>query len=94
MQILLYKIGDDDDVDREILLDVFRIRKIYGFGVEARHVQPHMEEKEKRATAGNEKSSRGLWSWPPSCRSKCGWSSPCKPVHVPVQPDMIIRLEY
>ncbi|KAL1342623.1 hypothetical protein HN51_029152 [Arachis hypogaea] len=64
------------------------------FGVAARHVQPRMEEKEKRATAGDEKRSRGPGSWPPSCRSKCGWCSPCEPVHVPVQPGMIIRLEY
>ncbi|CAL0315971.1 unnamed protein product [Lupinus luteus] len=33
-------------------------------------------------------------SWPPSCRSKCGWCNPCHPVHVPVQLGLIIRLEY
>ncbi|KAL1340767.1 hypothetical protein AAHE18_09G038900 [Arachis hypogaea] len=48
----------------------------------------------KRATAGDEKRSRGPGSWPPSCKSKCGWCSPCKLVHVPVQPGMILRLEY
>ncbi|KAL1354864.1 hypothetical protein AAHE18_05G073700 [Arachis hypogaea] len=64
------------------------------FRVAARHVQPHMEEKEKRATSGDEKRSRGPGSWPPLCKSKCGWCSPCKPIHMPVQPGMIIRLEY
>ena len=36
----------------------------------------------------------GPGSTPPSCRSKCGWCNPCKPVHVPVQPGLVIRLEY
>ncbi|RDY07518.1 EPIDERMAL PATTERNING FACTOR-like protein 4, partial [Mucuna pruriens] len=41
-----------------------------------------------------EKRFGGPGSSPPSCRSKCGWCSPCEPVHVPVQPGLIIRLEY
>ncbi|CAJ1977162.1 unnamed protein product [Sphenostylis stenocarpa] len=41
-----------------------------------------------------EKRFGGPGSSPPSCRSKCGWCNPCIPVHVPVQPGLIIRLEY
>ncbi|XP_014512808.1 EPIDERMAL PATTERNING FACTOR-like protein 5 [Vigna radiata var. radiata] len=48
---------------------------------------------EERLVAG-EKRFGGPGSSPPSCRSKCGWCSPCIPVHVPVQPGLIIRLEY
>ncbi|ESW15301.1 hypothetical protein PHAVU_007G061300 [Phaseolus vulgaris] len=47
----------------------------------------------ERLVAG-EKRFGGPGSSPPSCRSKCGWCSPCIPVHVPVQPGLIIRLEY
>ncbi|KAF8037955.1 hypothetical protein BT93_B0717 [Corymbia citriodora subsp. variegata] len=36
----------------------------------------------------------GPGSAPPSCRSRCGDCSPCKPVHVPVQPGLSIPLEY
>ncbi|XP_022875635.1 EPIDERMAL PATTERNING FACTOR-like protein 4 [Olea europaea var. sylvestris] len=36
----------------------------------------------------------GPGSWPPTCRSKCGRCSPCKPVHVPIQPSLSIPLEY
>ncbi|CAN6726139.1 hypothetical protein ACFX13_012800 [Malus domestica] len=35
-----------------------------------------------------------LGSSPPSCRSKCGRCSPCKAVHVPIQPGVSIPLEY
>ncbi|KAL8048013.1 hypothetical protein ABFX02_07G036200 [Erythranthe guttata] len=35
-----------------------------------------------------------LGSSPPSCRSKCGRCSPCKAVHVPIQPGMSLPLEY
>ncbi|KAF9620541.1 hypothetical protein IFM89_013206 [Coptis chinensis] len=35
-----------------------------------------------------------LGSAPPSCRSKCGRCSPCKPVHVPIQPGRSMTLEY
>ncbi|XP_050132306.1 EPIDERMAL PATTERNING FACTOR-like protein 5 [Malus sylvestris] len=35
-----------------------------------------------------------LGSSPPSCRSKCGSCSPCKAVHVPIQPGVSIPLEY
>jgi hypothetical protein len=41
-----------------------------------------------------QKNRGGPGSTPPSCRSKCGWCNPCHPVHVPVQPGFIIRLEY
>ncbi|CAL5209641.1 unnamed protein product [Lathyrus oleraceus] len=41
-----------------------------------------------------QKKLNGPGSAPPSCRSKCGWCNPCHPVHVPVQPGLIIRLEY
>ncbi|XWS53926.1 hypothetical protein CRYUN_Cryun10bG0042200 [Craigia yunnanensis] len=36
----------------------------------------------------------GPGSSPPSCRSKCGSCSPCKPVHVPIQPGFSMPLEY
>ncbi|KAG9451731.1 hypothetical protein H6P81_004635 [Aristolochia fimbriata] len=36
----------------------------------------------------------GPGSSPPTCRSKCGRCSPCKPVHVPIQPGRSIPLEY
>uniref|UniRef100_A0A5B6YXJ9 Epidermal patterning factor-like protein n=1 Tax=Davidia involucrata TaxID=16924 RepID=A0A5B6YXJ9_DAVIN len=36
----------------------------------------------------------GPGSSPPTCRSKCGKCSPCKPVHVPIQPGLSIPLEY
>ncbi|XP_009375978.2 EPIDERMAL PATTERNING FACTOR-like protein 5 [Pyrus x bretschneideri] len=35
-----------------------------------------------------------LGSSPPSCRSKCGSCSPCKAVHVAIQPGVSIPLEY
>ncbi|XP_059625247.1 EPIDERMAL PATTERNING FACTOR-like protein 5 [Cornus florida] len=37
---------------------------------------------------------RGPGSSPPTCRSKCGICSPCKPVHVPIQPGLSMPLEY
>ncbi|KAM7280676.1 hypothetical protein ACFE04_007810 [Oxalis oulophora] len=36
----------------------------------------------------------GPGSSPPTCRSKCGWCSPCKPVRVSIQPGLTIPLEY
>ncbi|XP_027367758.1 EPIDERMAL PATTERNING FACTOR-like protein 5 [Abrus precatorius] len=61
----------------------------------------HREEKENGLAAApldravaDQKRFGGPGSSPPSCRSKCGWCSPCQPVHVPVQPGLIIRLEY
>ncbi|XP_058105378.1 EPIDERMAL PATTERNING FACTOR-like protein 4 [Magnolia sinica] len=36
----------------------------------------------------------GPGSSPPTCRSKCGRCSPCKPVHVPIHPGQSIPLEY
>ncbi|WJX14677.1 hypothetical protein P8452_04898 [Trifolium repens] len=59
------------------------------------------EEKENGSPASQwkrdvaeQKNRGGPGSTPPSCRSKCGWCNPCHPVHVPVQPGFIIRLEY
>ena len=36
----------------------------------------------------------GPGSSPPSCRSKCGWCTPCIAVHVPIQPGLSFPLEY
>ncbi|KAM3707169.1 hypothetical protein ACB098_02G003700 [Castanea mollissima] len=36
----------------------------------------------------------GLGSSPPTCRSKCGRCSPCKPVHVAIHPGVATPLEY
>ncbi|GMP77162.1 hypothetical protein CsSME_00033532 [Camellia sinensis var. sinensis] len=36
----------------------------------------------------------GPGSSPPTCRSKCGKCTPCKPVHVPIQPGLSMPLEY
>ncbi|KAG6764494.1 hypothetical protein POTOM_031964 [Populus tomentosa] len=36
----------------------------------------------------------GPGSSPPSCRSKCGNCSPCKAVHVAIQPGLSMPLEY
>jgi len=47
----------------------------------------------KREVA-EQKKLAGPGSTPPSCRSKCDWCNPCQPVHVPVHPGLIIRLEY
>ncbi|KAL2324437.1 hypothetical protein Fmac_023495 [Flemingia macrophylla] len=57
--------------------------------------QLNREEKENGSpVVAEEKRFGGPGSSPPSCRSKCGWCSPCQPVHVPVQPGFIISLEY
>ncbi|XP_028776418.1 EPIDERMAL PATTERNING FACTOR-like protein 4, partial [Neltuma alba] len=45
-------------------------------------------------TVADQKRNGGPGSFPPSCRSKCGWCSPCEPVHVPVQPGVSMPLEY
>ncbi|KAF3456938.1 hypothetical protein FNV43_RR01592 [Rhamnella rubrinervis] len=42
----------------------------------------------------SQKRLGGPGSSPPTCRSKCGRCSPCKPVHVPIQPGVSIPLEY
>ncbi|KAG8636747.1 EPIDERMAL PATTERNING FACTOR-like protein 4 [Manihot esculenta] len=42
----------------------------------------------------SQKRLSGPGSSPPTCRSKCGKCSPCKPVHVPIQPGFSIPLEY
>ncbi|XP_057959757.1 EPIDERMAL PATTERNING FACTOR-like protein 4 [Malania oleifera] len=36
----------------------------------------------------------GPGSSPPTCRSKCGKCTPCKPVHVPIQPGLSLPQEY
>ncbi|MCE5167194.1 hypothetical protein HAX54_041981 [Datura stramonium] len=36
----------------------------------------------------------GPGSSPPTCRSKCGRCSPCKPVRVSIQPGFSLTLEY
>ncbi|KAH7573836.1 hypothetical protein ACOSP7_007714 [Xanthoceras sorbifolium] len=41
-----------------------------------------------------QKRQNGPGSSPPTCRSKCGNCSPCKPVHVPIHPGLSIPLEY
>ncbi|EEF45235.1 EPIDERMAL PATTERNING FACTOR-like protein 5 [Ricinus communis] len=42
----------------------------------------------------SQKRLGGPGSSPPTCRSKCGRCSPCKPVHVPIQPGLSMPLEY
>lgn len=42
----------------------------------------------------SQKRLSGPGSSPPTCRSKCGRCSPCKPVHVPIQPGLSFPLEY
>ncbi|KAI4317890.1 hypothetical protein L6164_025720 [Bauhinia variegata] len=42
----------------------------------------------------DEERFTGPGSSPPSCRSKCGWCTPCTPVHVPIQPGFSVPLEY
>ncbi|KAE8663495.1 EPIDERMAL PATTERNING FACTOR-like protein 4 [Hibiscus syriacus] len=42
----------------------------------------------------SQKQLSGPGSQPPSCRSNCGSCSPCKAVHVPVQPGLAMPLEY
>ncbi|KAI4345686.1 hypothetical protein L6164_012786 [Bauhinia variegata] len=45
-------------------------------------------------TLAEAKRITGPGSSPPSCRSKCGWCTPCKPVHVAIQPGLSFPLEY
>ncbi|KAI9089727.1 hypothetical protein K1719_029020 [Acacia pycnantha] len=57
------------------------------------------EEKENglswtTVAVADQKRNGGPGSFPPSCRSKCGWCSPCEPVHVPIQPGQSMPLEY
>ncbi|TYH55749.1 hypothetical protein ES332_D09G256700v1 [Gossypium tomentosum] len=43
----------------------------------------------------SQKQLSGPGSSPPSCRSNCGSCSPCQPVHVPIQPGLVMKpLEY
>ncbi|KAK8511103.1 hypothetical protein V6N13_013515 [Hibiscus sabdariffa] len=58
------------------------------------------EGSKKRSGSGvldrflSQKQHSGPGSQPPSCRSNCGSCSPCKPVHVPIQPGLLMPLEY
>ncbi|GLT78598.1 hypothetical protein SLA2020_501280 [Shorea laevis] len=58
----------------------------------------HFQEKENNSAALDriltQKRLIGPGSWPPSCRSRCGNCSPCKPVHVPIHPGVSFPLEY
>ncbi|KAJ8765841.1 hypothetical protein K2173_015806 [Erythroxylum novogranatense] len=69
------------------------------------HLGSRVEEGEERETGtgsssvidrvlGQSKRVVGPGSSPPTCRSKCGRCSPCKPVNVPIQPGLTIPLEY
>ncbi|EXB51155.1 hypothetical protein L484_009119 [Morus notabilis] len=60
---------------------------------------PHPTRGKERVTSLDrvfavQKRLAGPGSSPPACRSKCGRCSPCKPVHVPIQPGLSIPLEY
>ncbi|KAK3042216.1 hypothetical protein RJ639_001336 [Escallonia herrerae] len=48
----------------------------------------------ERAAAMTRRRLGGPGSSPPTCRSKCGRCSPCRPVQVPIQPGLSIPLEY
>ncbi|KAM3326607.1 EPIDERMAL PATTERNING FACTOR-like protein 4 [Capsicum baccatum] len=41
-----------------------------------------------------ERRLSGLGSSPPTCRSKCGRCTPCKPVRISIQPGFSFTLEY
>ncbi|KAJ7979986.1 EPIDERMAL PATTERNING FACTOR-like protein [Quillaja saponaria] len=71
------------------------IRKISGHrvvGLQNEEEKPNGSVKEQALTDQKRYGRPG--SWPPSCTSKCGLCSPCKPVHVPVHPGLSIPLEY
>ncbi|KAK9930915.1 hypothetical protein M0R45_018218 [Rubus argutus] len=53
---------------------------------------PSGDDQLERITAQTRLSGPG--SSPPRCRSKCGRCSPCKAVHVPIQPGLSTPLEY
>ncbi|KAH6765731.1 allergen-like protein [Perilla frutescens var. hirtella] len=48
----------------------------------------------KLSIAGTRRLLGGLGSSPPRCTSKCGGCTPCKPVHVAVQPGTPVTTEY
>ncbi|XP_009611109.1 EPIDERMAL PATTERNING FACTOR-like protein 4 isoform X2 [Nicotiana tomentosiformis] len=48
----------------------------------------------ERVLLSTQQRLRGPGSSPPTCRSKCGRCSPCKPVRVSVQPGFTSTLEY
>ncbi|XP_024544689.1 uncharacterized protein LOC9644158 [Selaginella moellendorffii] len=51
----------------------------------------------RRSPSAGDKSRRdlsGLGSSPPQCNSKCGFCSPCRAVHVPIQPGFVRTTEY
>ncbi|OVA03467.1 hypothetical protein BVC80_1477g20 [Macleaya cordata] len=75
---------------------------LMGGGV-VRQQQENKEEDQSKSGGGLESlvervmvSRRlgGLGSAPPTCRSKCGRCTPCRAVHVPIQPGRSIPLEY
>ncbi|KAL7124018.1 hypothetical protein ABFS83_14G020100 [Erythranthe nasuta] len=53
-----------------------------------------MREEEEAERVTTRRRLGGPGSWPPTCRSKCGWCAPCKPVHVAIQPGLSMPLEY
>ncbi|EYU23691.1 hypothetical protein ABFS82_14G019600 [Erythranthe guttata] len=53
-----------------------------------------MREEESAERVTTRRRLGGPGSWPPTCRSKCGWCAPCKPVHVAIQPGLSMPLEY
>ncbi|XAR49062.1 hypothetical protein NMG60_11032107 [Bertholletia excelsa] len=55
---------------------------------------PARKPQEYPGRAEMERRLIGPGSWPPGCRSKCGSCTPCRPVHVPVQPGLSEPLEY
>ncbi|BFG13948.1 hypothetical protein CerSpe_002220 [Prunus speciosa] len=72
-----------------------------GGGHHSHHQQQQQKQKQREeyqigssALERVETQKSRLGSSPPSCRSKCGRCSPCKAVHVPIQPGVSIPLEY
>ncbi|XP_042495580.1 EPIDERMAL PATTERNING FACTOR-like protein 4 [Macadamia integrifolia] len=55
-------------------------------------VKEEREESWERLLTGRRLAGPG--SSPPTCRTKCGKCSPCKAVHVPIQPGWSTPLEY
>ncbi|KAF5189384.1 Epidermal patterning factor-like protein [Thalictrum thalictroides] len=67
-----------------------------GFGIVS-----NGDKEMKRGSGGLEVLDRvsgrrlvGPGSSPPTCRFKCGRCTPCKAVHVPIQPSLSVPLEY
>ncbi|KAA8527642.1 hypothetical protein F0562_034963 [Nyssa sinensis] len=47
-----------------------------------------------RVLTQKQKRFGGPGSSPPTCTSKCGQCTPCKPVHLPIPPGLSIPLDY